>query len=112
MRILFIAGFGPIVRDLEASRNLYGKVLGIPFKEEKGGYLHTEALNGARAFLCGHSPKRRSLASVAACGRTICPHPTLGLSSMLMMSKAPLLNLNRWDIECLSRTRRNHGVRL
>lgn len=24
--------------------------LGIPFKEEKGGYLHTEALTGAKSF--------------------------------------------------------------
>jgi catechol 2,3-dioxygenase-like lactoylglutathione lyase family enzyme len=50
MRILFIAGFGPIVRDLDASRSLYGKALGISFKEEQGGYLHTEALNGAKNF--------------------------------------------------------------
>jgi len=50
MRILFIAGFGPIVRDLDASRSLYGKALGISFKEEQGGYLHTEALNGAKSF--------------------------------------------------------------
>src|SRR5258708_6945428 len=39
-----------IVRDLDASRNLYGKALGISFKEEKGGYLHTEALNSAKSF--------------------------------------------------------------
>ena len=50
MRILFIAGFGPIVRDLEASRNLFGKALGIAFKEEDGGYLHTENLKGAKSF--------------------------------------------------------------
>ncbi len=50
MRILFIAGFGPIVHDQDAGRNLYGKALGISFKEEKGGYLHTEALSGARSF--------------------------------------------------------------
>lgn len=50
IKILFIAGFGPIVREAEASRKLYGQVLGIPFKEEKGGYLHTEALKGANSF--------------------------------------------------------------
>lgn len=49
-RILFIAGFGPIVPDGGASRNLYGDVLGIRFKEETGGYLHTESLDGAKAF--------------------------------------------------------------
>ncbi|MCC8405541.1 VOC family protein [Paraburkholderia sp. MMS20-SJTN17] len=48
--IVFIAGFGPIVRDAEASRKLYCDSLGIPFKEESGGYLHTEALAGANSF--------------------------------------------------------------
>lgn len=50
MKILFIAGFGPIVRDAAGSRTLYGEALGIPFKEEKDGYLHTEALAGAKTF--------------------------------------------------------------
>jgi catechol 2,3-dioxygenase-like lactoylglutathione lyase family enzyme len=49
-RILFIAGFGPIVRDQDASRKLYLQSLGIPFKEESGGYLHTNALQGAKEF--------------------------------------------------------------
>ncbi len=48
--ILFVAGFGPIVRDTGESRKLYGEVLGIPFKEESGSYLHTEALKGAKTF--------------------------------------------------------------
>lgn len=48
--ILFIAGFGPIVRDTAKSRQLYGDVMGIPFKEETGEYLHTEALAGAKTF--------------------------------------------------------------
>lgn len=48
--ILFVAGFGPIVRDTEASRKLYCDHLGIHFKEESGGYLHTEALEGANSF--------------------------------------------------------------
>ena len=50
IRVLFIAGFGPIVRDSEASRKLYDQNLGISFKEEKDGYLHTEALPGAKSF--------------------------------------------------------------
>jgi glyoxalase/bleomycin resistance protein/dioxygenase superfamily protein len=49
-RVLFIAGFGPIAREPAASQKLYGQALGIPFKEEKGGYLHTEALSGAKSF--------------------------------------------------------------
>ncbi|SAL68815.1 hypothetical protein AWB68_03892 [Caballeronia choica] len=47
---LFIAGIGPIVIEAQASRQLYSRALGIPFKEEKGGYLHTESLKGANTF--------------------------------------------------------------
>jgi len=50
IEILFIAGFGPIVRETAKSRKLYGELLGIPFKEESDGYLHTEAINGAKTF--------------------------------------------------------------
>ena len=50
IRILFIAGFGPVVHDMATGRRLYGEVLGIPFKEESGGYLHTESLQGAKTF--------------------------------------------------------------
>jgi Glyoxalase-like domain len=50
INILFIAGFGPIVRDSAQSRKLYGDTLGIAFKEESGQYLHTEALKGAKSF--------------------------------------------------------------
>lgn len=50
LKALFIAGFGPIVRDPGESRKLYGDALGIPFKEEAGGYLHTEAVSGAKSF--------------------------------------------------------------
>ena len=50
IKVLFIAGFGPIVREATASRKLYSQILGISFKEENGGYLHTEALKGAKSF--------------------------------------------------------------
>jgi catechol 2,3-dioxygenase-like lactoylglutathione lyase family enzyme len=50
LRIRFVAGFGPIAGDPAASRKLYGETLGIPFKVEKDGYLHTEALPGAKSF--------------------------------------------------------------
>jgi hypothetical protein len=48
IEVLFVAGFGPIVREITTSRKFYGEALGIPFKEESGGYLHTEALQGAK----------------------------------------------------------------
>jgi catechol 2,3-dioxygenase-like lactoylglutathione lyase family enzyme len=50
IKVLFIAGFGPIVRDAAASQKLYVKGLQISFKEENGGYLHTDALQGAKHF--------------------------------------------------------------
>jgi hypothetical protein len=50
VKVLFVAGFGPIVRDADESRKLYEEVLGIRFKEESGSYLHTEALKGAKSF--------------------------------------------------------------
>lgn len=50
VRILFVTGFGPIVADRTTSRALYGDVLDIPLKEDKDGYLHTESLQGVKAF--------------------------------------------------------------
>jgi len=50
IKVLFIAGFGPIDRDIARSRKLYGDVLGIPFKEDSGGYLYTGVLQGAKHF--------------------------------------------------------------
>lgn len=49
-KVLFIAGFGPIMREPAESRKLYVQTFGIQFKEEAGGYLHTEALEGAKTF--------------------------------------------------------------
>ena len=50
IKVLFIAGFGPIVRDPKSSRKLYVKDLGLSFTEEEGGYLHTEDVEGAKTF--------------------------------------------------------------
>lgn len=50
IKIVFVAGFGPIVHDPGESRKLYSETLGIHFKEESGGYLHTEALPGVNTF--------------------------------------------------------------
>jgi len=50
VKILFVAGFGPIVRETSESRKLYAEVLGIPFKEESDSYFHTEALQGVKTF--------------------------------------------------------------
>ncbi|MGO9244632.1 MAG: VOC family protein [Verrucomicrobiia bacterium] len=49
-KVLFISGFGPIVRDQKSSRKLYAEDLGLSFTEEEGGYLHTEEVEGAKTF--------------------------------------------------------------
>ncbi len=48
--VLFIAGFGPIVAEPTASRRLYLETLGLDFGDPAEEYLHTEKLDGARAF--------------------------------------------------------------
>ncbi|MGC2660788.1 MAG: VOC family protein [Bryobacteraceae bacterium] len=50
IKILFVAGFGPIVRDAKASQSLYRDDLHIPFKEEEGDYWHTAAVDGVKHF--------------------------------------------------------------
>ena len=50
MRVLFIAGFGPITSNVAESRRLYEGALGIQFKVEDGEYLHTEDVKGANTF--------------------------------------------------------------
>ncbi len=46
--VLFVAGFGPIVPDPAASRKFYSEALGLSFKEETNGYLHTAELAGVK----------------------------------------------------------------
>jgi catechol 2,3-dioxygenase-like lactoylglutathione lyase family enzyme len=48
--ILFVAGFGPIVCDPAASRKFYAGALGLAFKEDAGGYMHTGGLDGVKHF--------------------------------------------------------------
>ena len=50
LKVLFVAGFGPVVEDPAASRTLYQQDLGIPFDEAPGGYLSTESLEGVKHF--------------------------------------------------------------
>ncbi len=50
MDVLFVAGFGPIVRDPAASRRFYSEALGLPLEEDANGYLHTAGLDGVKHF--------------------------------------------------------------
>ncbi|HEY3999326.1 MAG TPA: VOC family protein [Candidatus Xenobia bacterium] len=49
MKVLFIAGYGPISRDVHQSGAFYRDTLGLAFQEEDGGYLHTR-LEGVKHF--------------------------------------------------------------
>ncbi|QMI03440.1 VOC family protein [Citrobacter sp. RHB25-C09] len=52
--VLFVAGFGPITRDAEASISFYQQTLGLPIKEMEGNkdYFYTEldTLGGVKHF--------------------------------------------------------------
>jgi len=50
LNVLFVAGFGPIVREDDASRKLYRDALGIQLKEAAPDYLVGEALEGVKHF--------------------------------------------------------------
>ena len=52
IKILFVAGFGPVVRNYEQSRRLYADVFGIPFQEFDNGYMFTDkgVLDGVKHF--------------------------------------------------------------
>lgn len=48
-KILFVAGFGPIVRDITESHKFYLDTLGLSL-EKNGDYLHTGKLDGVKHF--------------------------------------------------------------
>jgi len=50
MKVLFVAGFGPIVSDMQESAAFYRESLGLSFQEEADGYFHTEDLQGVKTF--------------------------------------------------------------
>src|SRR5947209_19155676 len=50
MKVLFVAGYGPITTDTKESAAFYRESLGLSFKEEDDGYFHTEELKGVNSF--------------------------------------------------------------
>jgi catechol 2,3-dioxygenase-like lactoylglutathione lyase family enzyme len=48
-RVLFVAGYGPIVRDTKGNRKLFRDDLGLPL-DRMGDYLSTEKLDGVKHF--------------------------------------------------------------
>ena len=49
MKVLFIAGFGPIVTDMQASQAFYRQALGLPFEGDET-YLFTHSVDGVKHF--------------------------------------------------------------
>lgn len=50
MKASFVAGFGPIVRDVDASRRFWGTGLGIELAEPVPNYWTNDDLDGVKAF--------------------------------------------------------------
>ena len=50
MNVLFVAGFGPVLRDRAAATSLYVDALGLPLEGTDDGYLQTERLPGVKHF--------------------------------------------------------------
>ena len=52
IKVLFVAGFGPIVATQKASERLYRDVLALPLKHEDGyaGYWHAQSIEGVKHF--------------------------------------------------------------
>jgi len=50
MKVSFVAGFGPIVRDADASQGFWRNGLGIEMKEIAPEYFGTDDLEGVKAF--------------------------------------------------------------
>ena len=67
MKVLFVAGFGPIVRDIDASARFYRDALGLPLPE--GDYVATDDLPGVKHFGLWTLADAASRASVRASGR-------------------------------------------
>lgn len=100
IEVLFVVGFGPIVPEAARSRRLYRDLLGIRFTEESGGYLHTEALNGAKTFALWPLAQ----AAESCFGRSSWPDDIPVPQAWLEFDVA--------DVEAATATLESHGYRL
>lgn len=52
LKVAFVAGFGPLVRDPQASKAFYVETLGLPLeaRPEDADYFHGETLAGVKHF--------------------------------------------------------------
>jgi catechol 2,3-dioxygenase-like lactoylglutathione lyase family enzyme len=50
MKVSFVAGFGPIVRDVDSSRSFWNAGLGIELEEAAPNYWTSDDIDGVKAF--------------------------------------------------------------
>jgi len=50
MKIAFVAGFGPIIREADVAHAFWAEGLGIDFEEPAPGYFTNDGLDGVKAF--------------------------------------------------------------
>jgi catechol 2,3-dioxygenase-like lactoylglutathione lyase family enzyme len=50
MKVVFVAGYGPITTETKESAAFYRESLGLSFTEEADRYYHTEDLKGVKHF--------------------------------------------------------------
>ena len=81
MTISFVAGFGPVVRDIDVSRAFWEKGLGIGLDEPVPGYFTNDDLEGIKAFALWPRSRPQSRASGPMHGRQTFQSRSPGLSS-------------------------------
>jgi hypothetical protein len=109
INVLFIAGFGPIVRDTTQSRRSTARSWAFPSKRRVVSTSIRKLLKAQRLLHCGHSLRPHSRALVKIPGLTMCQFHKPGLSLTLTASKRPPQPLNHEDIESLPKARKNLG---
>ena len=50
MKVLFVAGFGPIITDVDKARDFYKRILGLELEEDDDHYFHSGEIKGAKHF--------------------------------------------------------------
>jgi len=72
MKVLFVAGFGPAIIDVDQSRGLYVTTLKLPLKEDADHYFHSESIEGVKHFALGPCHMRQSRILALISGQVIC----------------------------------------
>ena len=77
MKVLFVAGFGPIVPDMNSARAFYGDALGLPL-EGDASYLSTTDVAGVKHF---------ALWPLSGAAQSCCGHVAPGVSGAAGMDR-------------------------